>query len=274
MLKNLFFSSLIIMYFLYLTYCSKVISLNLKYYKTSEPMSSYLYSNVKIGTPEVTIPTYISTKQPLFSISKKIGKAEEKDSNHYDISTSTTYLNISKIGFKVVESDKDMHAQESFIFNFYDNKTKKYNEEKLSNIDFALGVKGYSLNGEVYYLNIGFPIIKGNNIRDKFNLILQLKEKNIIESYDWFILFDNEKAIKENEIFNFENIANIKSTLIIGGPPHYYDKTKFFKSQLLQSRTDVDAWTIKFQEVYFYISGNSPEEKKSKVFMLIMLKYI
>ena len=110
-------------------------------------------------------------------------------------------------------------------------------------------------------MNIGFPIIKANTIRDKFNLILQLKEKNILESYDWFILFDNEKATKENEIFNLENIANIKSTLIIGGPPHYYDKTKFFKSQLLQSKTDVDAWTLKFQDVYFYISGNSPEEK-------------
>ena len=273
MLKNLFFS-IIIISLLYLTYSSKVISLNLKYYKTSEPMSSYLYTKVKIGTPDVEISTHISTKQPLFSLLKEIGKSDEKDSNHYNTSTSTSYLNMSKIGLKVVTSDKDEHAQESFIFNFYDNKTKKYNEEKLSNIDFALGVKGYSLNGEVYYLNIGFPIIKANTIRDKFNLILQLKEKNILESYDWFILFDNEKAIKENEIFNLENIANIKSTLIIGGPPHYYDKTKFFKSQLLQSKTDVDAWTLTFQDVYFYISGNSLEEKKNRVLMLIMLKYI
>ena len=86
-------------------------------------------------------------------------------------------------------------------------------------------------------MNIGFPIILSQSIRDKFNLIYQLKEKNIIESYDWFILFDNGKILNESEIFNLENITNINTTLIIGGPPHYYDKTKFFKSQLLQSYT-------------------------------------
>jgi len=160
----------------------------------------------------------------------------------------------------MISSDKDEHAQESFIFNFYDNKTKKYNEEKLNNIDFALGVKSNSLNGEFYHLNIGFPIMKSNNIRDKFNLILQLKEKNIIESYDWFILFDNGKTTNENEILNLENIANIKSTLIMGGAPHYYDKSKFFKSQSLSSKTDGVAWTIQFQKAYFYTSPGKQRE--------------
>ena len=266
MVKNLFFSSLIIMSLFYLAYSSKVISINLKYYNSTDPpVFSNLYTNVKIGTPDVNIFTYISSERPLFSIFGEIGKSYEKDSKHYNTSMSTTYLNVSKIGYKVVTSDQDEHAQESFIFNFYDNKTKKYNEEKLYGIDFAFGVKRYIKTDDIYHLNIGFPIIISQSIRDKFNLIFQLKEKNIIETYDWFILFDNEKAINENEIFNLENITNVNSTLIIGGPPHYYDKTKFFKSQLLQSYTEVYTWTMKFKEVYLYISGENPGEKKKLI---------
>ena len=140
--------------------------------------------------------------------------------------------------------------------------TKKYEEQKINNIDFVLGVKTFLRTEDIYYLNIGFPIILSQTVRDKFYLILQLKEKNITESYDWFILFDNEKVINENEIFNLDNVANIKSTLIIGGPPHFYDKNKFFKSQLLQSYTDVYTWTIEFQEVYLYITEENSEGKK------------
>ena len=275
MVKNLFFSSFIIISLLYFTYSSKFISLNLKYYKTSEPMFSHLYTNVKIGTPDITISAYISSERPLFSITDEIRKSYEEISNHYDTSMSKTYLNISKIGYKLVASDLDEHAQESFIFNFYDNKTKKYNEEKLNNIDFVLGVKKYSLTGYISHLNIGFPIIKSQTIRDKFNLILQLKEKNIIESYDWFILFDNEKVINENEIFNLENLANLKSTLIIGGAPHFYDKTKFYKSQLLQAKSEVNKWTMNFKDVYLYQNGgNSGEKKKLSIYIDIVEIYL
>ena len=253
MVKNLFFSSFIIISLLYLSYSSKLISLNLKYYKSAEPMFSHLYTNIKIGTPDINIFTYISSELPLFSMFEEIEKSDEKDSNHYNTSLSTTYLNMSKIGYKLVTSDQDEHAQESFIFNFYDNKTKNYNEEKLNNIDFVLGIKKYIRTDNIYHLNIGFPIILSQSIRDKFNLIFQLKEKKIIENYDWFILFDNEKIINETEIFNLENITKINSTLIIGVPPHYYDKTKFFKSQILQSYTEVYTWTITFKDVYLYI---------------------
>ena len=265
MVKNLFFSFFIIISISYFTYSSKLISFNLKYYKSAEPMFSYLYTKIKIGTPDVNIFTYISSERPLFSMYEEIEKTEEKGSNHYNMNGSTTYVNMSKIGYKLVTSDQDEHAQESFIFNFYDNKTKIYNEEKLFNIDFVLGVKKFLRTEDIYHLNIGFPIILSQSIRDKFNLIFQLKEKNIIESYDWFILFDNGKILNESEIFNLENITNINTTLIIGGPPHYYDKTKFFKSQLLQSYTEVYTWTIRFKEVYLYISGDNPGEKKKLI---------
>jgi len=265
MAKNSFFSIFIFLTLLYLTYSSKFISLNLKYYKASDPLSSYPYTYVKIGTPDVNIPTYISTNNPLFSIKLAIGKSEDKDSAHYNTTCSTTFLSIEKFGYQVVTSREDEYAQESFIFNFYDNKTKKYNEEKLNNIDFALGVKSYTLNGEIYHLNIGFPVFRANTIRDKFNLILQLKEKNIIESYDWFILFDNGKATNENEILTLENIANLKTSLIMGGTPHFYDKTKFFKSQSLSSKTDETSWTIKFDEVYSYKTDGQKQDMSTYI---------
>ena len=183
--------------------------------------------------------------------------------NYYDITSSNSFQNISSFGYKFVSSNKDIHAKEKFIFNTYNNRTKKYKEIIINELDFVLGVKTFSPLEEIFYMNIGFPIIKTNNIRDKFNLILQLKEKNIIDAYDWFIYFE-----RKEEIINLENIDDIKPTLIIGGQPHYYRNDLFYRSQLITSYTDIFGWIMKFKDVYLYIRNkNSGEMQKVSTFV-------
>ena len=264
-MRNLFFSKFIFITFFYIINSSEFISFDLKYFYQEEyPSFSYLYTELKIGEPESHIYTYISTEKPMFSMYEIIKKLDEKESlNYYNISSSTTFKNISNLGFMIVTSEKDIHAQEKLKLNYYNNETKKYREISVNNIDFALGVRLFQTSGRIYFMNIGFPIIKSNTIRDKFNFILQLKEKNIIENYDWFVLYNyNELNLKENEIFNLEKIQNIKPTLIIGGPPHFYNSDKFFKSQLLTDYSEVDAWTLKFKDVYLYIDDTTTGGKK------------
>ena len=99
-------------------------------------------------------------------------------------------------------------------------------------------------------MNIGFPIIRSGSERDYFYFILQLKEKNITENFDWFIYFEDNKKLKESEIFNMKDLSNINPILIIGEKPHYFKNDLFYKSQLLSTYTEVYAWTLKFKEVY------------------------
>ena len=54
-----------------------------------------------------------------------------------------------------------------------------------------------------YFLNISFPVISEKNLNDryKFDLIIQLKQRKIIDEYEWFILFDNKYA-QGDEVIN------------------------------------------------------------------------
>jgi hypothetical protein len=114
-------------------------------------------------------------------------------------------------------------------------------------------------------MNIGFPIIKSNTLRDKFDFIFQLNEKKVISSYDWFIYFEKDKNNNligdENDIFNFKNIVNIKANLIIGEQPHYYKKDEFYKSQLISTYSDIYKWTLNFKDIYLYINDSNTGQK-------------
>lgn len=238
--------------FFYLIKSSEFISLQLNYYyKPEAPLSSYLYTKIKLGEPNSTIYAYISSKNPLFSMFEVLKKLDESElSTYYNISSSQSFKNISCLGMKFVSSDKDIQAQENFRFNLYNNKTKEYREIEIKDFNFVLGVKTFKLSGYIYYMNIGFPIIRSGSERDYFYFILQLKEKNITENFDWFIYFEDNKKLKESEIFNMKDLSNINPILIIGEKPHYFKNDLFYKSQLLSTYTEVYAWTLKFKEVY------------------------
>ena len=73
-----------------------------------------------------------------------------------------------------------------------------------------------------YFLNISFPVISEKNLNDryKFDLIIQLKQRKIIDEYEWFILFDNKYA-QGDEVIKAEEIYNLNPTIIIGTCPHF-----------------------------------------------------
>ena len=253
-LKILFFTSLF-----YLIISFEALYLELNYHKEGEAIFSKLYTKIKIGTPESLIYSYISSKQSLFSMLEDMNNFDKSElSSYYNLSLSKSFKNISCLGIKLVTSDKDVHAQETFIFNKYNNRTKTINEIIINDMDFFLGVRQFKSTGNMHLMNIGFPIIKSGSIRDTFYFIPKLKEKNIIDNYDWFIYYESqEKTNKdEDEIINLDNLSNIKGNLIIGGQPHYYKSDIFYKSQLLTTYTDVFGWVLEFKDVYLYINEN------------------
>jgi hypothetical protein len=221
---------------------------------------------MKIGDPESIIKSYISSQLPLYSMYQVAHKLDEKESlSYYNITKSNTFQNISCLGMKYISSAKDIYGKEKFIINLYNNKTNKYRDVSVDDMDFVLGVKSFPRTSEIYFMNIGFPIIKSNTLRDKFDFIFQLNEKKVISSYDWFIYFEKDKNNNligdENDIFNFKNIVNIKANLIIGEQPHYYKKDEFYKSQLISTYSDIYKWTLNFKDIYLYINDSNTGQK-------------
>ena len=266
-MSSLIFSNFIFIFltsFFYLAKSSDVILFHMNYYyKTEDSLSSYLYTKIKIGEPDSIIYAYISSKISLFSMIEVTQKLDQKElSTYYNMTLSQSFKNISSLGMKYVTSNKDIHAQEKFMFNLYNNRTKQNREVALNNLDFVLGVKLIKLNENIYFMNIGFPIIRSGSLRDKFYFISQLKEKDIIDTYDWFIYFENDIELNKDEVFNVKDLPNINLQLIIGGPTHYYKNDLFYKSQLIFAYTEAYAWTIKFKDIYIYLNEKTIGETK------------
>ena len=131
-------------------------------------------------------------------------------------------------------------------------------------MDFVLGIKLFKKIGNIYFMNLGFPFYNADETKNKFNFISQLKKKNIIESYDWFIYFEKGMDRNKDEIIKLETFDNLKLTLIIGGPPHYFNNNLFYKSQLLKSYTEEYGWFIKFKDIYLIFDKNTEKERKIK----------
>ena len=76
-----------------------------------------------------------------------------------------------------------------------------------------------------------------------------LKEKNIINEYDWFILFDKIKTNKDN-LYDIDNLINVKGKIIIGCLPHQYRPKLFFKENIISEYS----WFLNFKNIYYYIN--------------------
>ena len=254
-MKN-FFSKILLISFFYLTYSFEVVSFQLNYYNKKESISSSLYTKMKIGEPQSIINTYISSELQLYSMFEVLYKLDENElSSYYNLTLSKTFQNISCLEMKFITSNKDIHAKEKFILDLYNTETNQYRAIEVNDMDFVLGVKLYTSISGVYFMNIGFPLMHSQSIRDKFDFVTQLKQKNIISSYNWFIYFEKDKNKKEDEIMNLSNIDNIQAFLIIGGQPHEYKKNEFYESQIISEYSDAYKWTIGYNDIYTYI-GN------------------
>ena len=91
--------------------------------------------------------------------------------------------------------------------------------------------------------NLGFHLPTKKVIEDEYalNLIFQLKKKDIIHSYNWFIEYDSNN--KE------------KAKLILGAKPYEYNKDKYNEKneKTIQAEKRLDNeiyWDIKMSEIY------------------------
>ena len=255
-MKNRIFFYIIFFYYLYYIETSEVIIFNLNY-SINSPFFQQLYVDMNIGEPKSAIRALISSKIPYFSMIKVHYKYYPD--NYYKISKSNSYLNISALNRKYVTSFYDIHSQENFFFTIYNNETKVFKEIEIKNMDFVLGIESKFEPDEYYYLNIGFPLTT-----NYFSLVHQVKHKNIIKNYNWFILYEENNIADKDDILTFEDVNNTKITLIIGDSPHYYNTEKFFENQLLKTNIAISKWTLELKEAYFY-SDDSELGEKNKI---------
>ena len=273
---KIFFFELIIPISMFFSFFHKVknsdmILLNLFYYYKEDlenPSTMYLETLSQIGTPKMDIYTYIKTdkKDNLFSIYEVIYSLKDSEKlNYYNYTKSGTFKNISCIGHKIVKSQYDIQAAEKFYFKVYNNKTKLTKEIEVDDLNFILGVDLFKRD-KVYFLNIGFPVVDENTIseRFKFDFILQLKQKKIIDAYDWFILFD-DKFDKGDDVIKAEELSNLNPIIVIGAAPHYYNPKKFYESQLLKTYSNLYYWSINFKDVYLYTYSDDGEKTKTSI---------
>ena len=263
--KNIFFILLIFMF--NLTKSSNIISFELNYININnlrnnissiiyDLKNSYLFSYIKIGEPEHSIETYFSVITPHFSMASKLELLDEKEIlNNYNIISSKTFKNISCLNQYYVQSNKDIEARENFKINIYNSENKINKEITLNNLDFVLGVKNQKKDNfsEIYFITIGLQYYTSSKYTQEkqFNFINLLKERNIINSYNWFIFYETID-LKENELYNLYDLIKNKKILFIGGSPHEFNPHKFHKQQLVLVQSNFFLWILEFKSVYFY----------------------
>ena len=217
-----------------------------------------LYSNTIIGDPQYNIKTFFSLQNCYYSISPKLETLDNKNiSDYYHINKSNTFKNISLLNKYYVLSKNDIAAKEKFIFNTYNLNNKANDKIIINDLDFILGVRTINIlknnTIDIYYLNIGLGIMYFQT--EKYNLINLLKERKIINDYNWFILFEKVKR-NEDDLYNLDDIINVKGKLILGCFPHEYNPQLFLKDNIISDYS----WILNFKNIYYYKNNSKYNE--------------
>ena len=124
----------------------------------------------------------------------------------------------------------------------------------INDLDFVLEPTNNFIDSknktEIYILNIGLDII--NSQTEKYNLINLLKERKIINNYDWFISFEVLDGNKD-KIYNLDDILKTKPKLIIGCLPHDYYPKLYFKQNLISDYS----FYLNFKDIYYYLNDST-----------------
>ena len=184
-----------------------------------------LETNIQIGNPIQNIPVFIELQTYYLFIS-----SNEMNGNFikYDPSKSNSYINNKEISLYSENFELTNSSNENFILG---NELKK--GEKL---DFICIRKGkYNQSG-----TLGLKVRIENKGVTNYNIIYQLKEKKLIDSYIFYLQYTSESEGK----------------LIIGNYPHILNNKLFKKEQLKNTKEVIDGQTrfyIKFDKI---IAGN------------------
>ena len=260
-MKKIFISIFTFEILFNLIFSSEIISLDLQYFYNITFSNSlysifeildktYLYTFLKVGDLEYNIKAFVSMENYYFSMSSKYESIDVKDfSQIYSINKSSTFRNISLLDKYYIKSINDIAAKEKF----------KINSLTLNDLDFIYETNNINMENtslvEINYMNIGLQIL--SNDKFKFNFISLLKERKIINNYNWFVLFDKLPKKKDGEIYSLDEILNNKPKLLIGVLPHVYDPKKFNEKQIVQLYSNNFQWVIYFKYIYYFYKNNT-----------------
>ena len=226
-------------------------------------LHEYLYKdiivNLSFGTPKQTIPllagmgeysTYIVSNKAL---DLKGGKFDQKLSNTYYTSEKINEIYDYQTFSEAYPSKETIHLESPEI--------------QINNYEFFLVTK---LGKNICYLPyceiltqpgvIGFKMAESETYNEKVNntnLILQLKQKEIIDNYDFSFYFETPE----------------KGIIVIGQKPHEYDNNHYKKDNFIFTKVAIDNekerdWFLSFNKIYF---GN--EELAADKNMLLRIEY-
>lgn len=229
-----------------------------------------LYSEICIGEPSYTIKALLSVQHSYFSITPNhFTKNINEFSSHYDITKSNSFKNITNSNNRhLFDAKYDGVATEKFKLNVFNCEKNEHYNISVDDMIFIYNdnnknIKNNYYNSKnLYYLNIGFQIINPKKIkeREKYNFIYQLKNKNIIQNYDWCIFFEKGKNKNGNFLYNSNELINAKGKLLIGDLPNNYNPNNYHESQLLRTYSKYNnqlfKWGLEFENIYYNKSFN------------------
>ena len=226
-------------------------------------LHEYLYKdiiiNLSFGTPKQTIP--LSAGMGEYSTYIVSNKAEDIEEAKFDAKLSNSYYTSEPIN--------EIYSYQTFSEAYPSTETFHLENPDIliKNYEFFLVTK---IGKNICYLPycevmtqpgvVGFKMADSQTYNEKVsntNLILQLKNKEIIDNYDFNFFFESDE----------------KGTIIIGQKPHEYDNNHYKKENFIFAKAAIDNekekdWSLSFNNIYF---GN--EEMASDKSMLLRVEY-
>ena len=199
----------------------------------SDYVSTFMYNSfpnkietrVKIGTPNQTISLRLKTLRIPFSInSVQMGTYKIIRFNE---SNSYSYIPLHLRPYYYGELDFTNAIKSKEIITLEKNLT-------LENVTFLLGIEDYNNHRESGVLGLQLPD-SDQRVKD-VGFIKQLKERNLIRNYSYFIEYD-EKVLNKTE----------EGNLVIGKFPHEYNKDKYNIKYFKEFYAEIVAGSLGFK---------------------------
>ena len=199
----------------------------------SSSFNNKIITKIKIGTPSQEIPLRIKTlRVPLSINSVRMGTY---NIIRFNESNSSSFIPLHEKPYYYGELDFTNAIKSKEVINFGNDLT-------LKNISFLLGIEDYNVHRESGVLGLNLPD-SDQRVRD-VTFIKQLKERNLIDNYTFFIEY-------EKGILNESNTGN----LILGIFPHEYNKDKYNVNKFKEFYAEIVGSTMGFrikQALYGY----------------------
>jgi hypothetical protein len=135
-------------------------------------------------------------------------------------------------------------SQDTFYFynDIETSSLKKYDEISFGYAEFG--------NIKTICADMGLNMVNSFEKQNE-NIVYSLKSRKYIDNYYVSFKFDEKKA--------FDNYENLKGKIIIGEPPHEYDKNDFYREQYKGGTAyiiSVNDYVLLFDKVYLGLKNN------------------